>query len=225
MRNPEFLRSKQDSEHIKVEIGLLKTFIMESYNNLTELRCAEQAVEVEAKDQPFPATTAHPGIHDSHAQDSAIPANAPLVPRSPSPVSSDRKSEDENSSDDDDEDDNEVDSTKATNEDDENDVGRARNHLRAGGTVSRSSPYAIASPPTSHQQSNLLLSMMPYRPRSRDSVGSGRLILARQGSASDPGSVTQTESVRKLLDKWTTSGSAAISNILDEEAANEKSEA
>ncbi len=78
-----------------------------------------------------------------------------------------------------------------------------------------------------HRESNVLLQMIPYKPKAPDRIRSDRLIPAGQGPDVNTKSVTQeaTNSVRLLLDKWTTSGSAPISNVLDEEAAREKTEA
>lgn len=69
--------------------------------------------------------------------------------------------------------------------------------------------------------------MVPYNPFGSGPLLSDRLIGSGHVADSGTTSVTQevTKSVRALLDKWTTSGSAPISNILDEEAARENDEA
>ena len=82
--------------------------------------------------------------------------------------------------------------------------------------------------PEIHRESNLLLQMVPYRPADPQPILSDRLISSGYGpDDSSTTSVPQevAKSVRLLLDKWTISGSAPISNILEEEAEREKDEA
>ena len=214
------------------------------------LRRAEQASEDEARYQPTSGATAYPETHDPSCQDGGFaatpnrtngpdsqwpPVYGPPVPQNPTLSSDDHKSEEANPSSDD-EDSAKASSTTITSDDDDSNSRKAayegddtatpaRGILQPGSTISRSSPYVIASPRATHQQSNLLHSIIPYRPLIGHSVGSDRLILAGQNLSRNSTAVSQTESVRKLLDKWTTSGSAVVSTLLDEEAANEKSEA
>ena len=134
--------------------------------------------------------------------------------RFPSPTSNVHGADDKESSSgseghDDDHDD--VSSMKAENPSDHDDAGPNRK-------TSHSYP---------HRESNLLLQMVPYNPFGSDPLLSDRLIGSGQVADSGTTSATQevTKSVRALLDKWTTSGSAPISSILDEEAAREINDA
>lgn len=76
------------------------------------------------------------------------------------------------------------------------------------------------------RESNFLLQMVPYRPRPSHQINCDRLIPYKQDTDSDIKHLSHavTNSVRLLLDKWTNSGSAPVSNILNEEAAKEQSE-
>jgi hypothetical protein len=212
---------------------------MENYNNLTELRRAKQSTEVEALYQPMCGSSSHPGVHPPYGDSSNFPSNPiggsnayePPITRSPSPTSSASKSENEDSNSDDGADDS-ANSTKSKDQNDQDGAGPMGDTSNAEGLTSRfsfqpRSSYNDASDPSMHRESNLLLQMVPYRPRLPNPIRSDRLIPGGQGSDSHTKSATQeaTNSVRLLLDKWTTSGSAPVSNILDEEAAREKQEA
>lgn len=72
----------------------------------------------------------------------------------------------------------------------------------------------------------MLLQMIPYRPISSNPANldrSGRLITYGPsidnnfGNDTKPSMEEATKSVRLLLDKWTTSGSAPVAAILNEE--------
>jgi len=236
-------RSKQDSEHItglKDEIKLLKTFIMESYNNLMELRRAEQSIEIERPFQPMSGGNAHLGVQNPYRDDSTLPQNPmggleayePPIPRSPTPTSSARGSESgDSSSDDGVDDDADANSTKSQDQQDQGHPGFAGDTSNTGGLIpglpSRPRlPHDDAAKPRVHRESNLLLQIVPYKPVSLNPGNSDRLILGVHGPASESKSITggATDSVRLLLEKWTTSGAAPVSDILDEEAAKEKKE-
>ena len=157
------------------------------------------------------------------------------ISRSPSPNSNASKSDNENSSIDDksdDEDHIDISSIKSENQNDRDDTAPERDPSSAEEIKSdvlhrQRLSYNGAADSGVHRESNILLQMVPYRPANPDSIPSDRLIAGGNGLDSGATSATQevTKSVRLLLDKWTTSGSAPISNILDEEAAREKSEA
>ena len=212
---------------------------MESYNNLTELRRSEQSTEVEARYQPMSGGSNHPGVRHPYGDGSTFPPNPiggsnayePPITRSPSPTSRASKSEDEDSNYDDMADDD-TNSTKSKDQNDRDGTGPAGDTSNTEGLISRfpfqpRSFYTDASDPNMHRESNLLLQMVPYRPRLPNRIRSDYLIPGGQGPDSDTKSATQeaTNTVRLLLDKWTTSGSAPVSSILDEEATREKNEA
>ena len=150
---------------------------------------------------------------------SGYSAFEPPIRRSPSPTSSvhggdDKESNTDSEGHEDDHDD--VRSMKA-----ENGAGPNRKTSNATGTIS-GVPYSYP-----FRESNLLVQMVPYNPFGSNPLLSDRLIGSGHGVDTGTTSATQevTKSVRALLDKWTTSGSAPISNILDEEAARENHEA
>lgn len=220
-----------------MEITLLKTFIKESYDNLSALQRAENlsAERSRTRLQPIPRDGSHSIIDHSYADGSIFPSDPisassafePPITRSPSPTSNASKSDNEESNTDDggDDDDhhhhNDASSTKSKGQNDHDGAGPNRDTSSATGLVSGfpdSNPF---------RESNLLVQMIPYTPGGSDPVRSDRLIAGGHGPDSGIASATQevTKSVRLLLDKWTTSGSAPISNILDEEAARESDEA
>lgn len=101
-------RSKQDSEHIiglRVEISLLKTFIMESYNNLTNLSRAEQLTEAEEQYRSTSRRNTNTATH--HPSDDGClllqdpkggsSLHEPRIMRSPASASKDSKFEKEDS--------------------------------------------------------------------------------------------------------------------------------
>jgi hypothetical protein len=235
-------RSKIDSEHItglKAEIRLLKIFIMESYNNLTELRRAEQSTDAESRFDSMSRGPSHPGARHPYGDSgkaSSIPvvgpdAYEPPTTRSPSPRPGASNSDDEGPGSDDGADDD-VNSTTSTDQSDKfADGGIYTTNAEGSLTKMSYQPFTWdendMSDSRTHRESNILLQMVPYRPRLPNPIRSDRLICGGQSSNSGRTSAKQeaTNSVRLLLDKWTNSGSAPISNILDEEAAREKDEA
>ena len=234
-------RSKQDSQHItglKEEINLLKTFIMESYNNLTELRRAEESIETERRFQPMSGGNTYLGVQNPYRDDSTLSHNPmggweayePPIPRPPMPTSNACGSQSGDSSSDDGVDDNS--DANSTNSQEQRDQG----HPGSTGDTSNTErlipglpsgprlPYDDVVKPRVHRESNLLLQIVPYKPISLYPGNSDRLILGGHGAASESKSTKggATDSVRLLLEKWTTSGAAPVSDILDEEAAKEK---
>ena len=222
-----------------MEIKLLKTFIMESYNSLTALRRAEQSTEAEARYQPMSGGS-HPVVHHGYGDGSTYPicvssAFESPIPLSQSPTSYASKSDDEGSKSDGGADDDDIDdanSTKSKDQSDPDDPAPKGDTSNADGLTSGISSmprlsYNDSSDSSIHRESNLFLQMVPYRPGGLDPIRSDRLISDKQDHDRGTKSATEeaTNSVRLLLDKWTTSGSAPVSNILDEEAAREKDEA
>ena len=220
-----------------MEITLLKTFIKESYNNLMTLRRAERSTEAEVRNQAMPGGGSHSVIHgDAGTYSTGVPnAFEPSITRSESPTSHISKSDNEESDFDawaDDDDINGISSTKPTDQNDHDGPGLKRDNSNAEDVISElpskpSLSHLNSSDPDVHRESNLLLQMVPYRPGGPDPICSDRLLSDGQDPDSGTKSVTEkaTNSVRFLLDKWTISGSAPVSNILDEEAAREKDEA
>ena len=221
-----------------MDLTLLKTFIKESYDNLSALQRAEHlsaehlsAEQSSARYQTPSGEGSHITIPHPYVDSRTFPSDPisgpsapePLTTRSPSPPSNLPKSEDEESNTDDggDEDNHEVGSTKSKDQKDHEGAGPSGDTPSATGLTSA---YAASNP---YRESDLLQQMVPYSPGGSGPVWSDRLIAGGHGPDSGTTSAAQqvTKSVRLLLDKWTTSGSASISNILDEEAARENHEA
>lgn len=210
---------------MKEEIKLLKTFIIESYNNLTDLRHAEHISDAEARSQPLSTSGSHPAVDAHHEDGSKVySSHEPPMPQPPSVTSSAFDSDSEGPM---------PDYGATHNDADDADIKDQRNQegtepvrvSNAQGLMSKVSfqPRSSynASDLSIHRESNLLLQMVPYRPSRYDSIRSDHLLSS--GPAPDGGAKPAVqeaiESVRLLLDKWTASGSALVSNILDEEAA------
>ncbi len=232
-----------------MEIKLLKTFIKESYNNLIALRRAEQSNEAEARYQPLivdgnHSTRLHPYVDGSTFPSDPIGAPntfEPPVTRSPSPTSNASKTDDEDldtndedgdDDDDDDDDHNDESSVQSKDQNDHDDTGPKRDasgakELASGGSYHPLSSSNKSLDPGIHRESDLFLQMVPYKPGGPALIRSDHLISGGDSQDSGTASATQevTKSVRLLLDKWTTSGSAPTSNILDEEAAREEDKA
>jgi hypothetical protein len=214
---------------------------MESYNNLTELRRAEQSTDAESRVDSIytdASNTGAPLPYGDNGNASLIPVGVPDVyvyerptTRSPSIRPGASKFDDE-APDSGDGADDDVDSTTSTDQSDKSAAGGIDTTNEEGLLTNESyRPLRLDENDglysRTHRESNILLQMVPYRPRLPNSTQSDRLICGGQSSNSGRTSAKQeaTNSVRLLLDKWTNSGSAPISNILDEEAAKEKDEA
>ena len=213
-----------------MEITLLKTFIKESYNNLMTLRRAEQT-EAETRYQHMSRDGGHTVVLDPYGDGSTFPSDftgvsnafEPPVTLSPSPTSNASRSDHEDSNSDGEAGDGDIyQEEPGPKGDDPNTDG-----LKSGPSAKPRLSYDDFGGPSIHRESNLLLQMVPYRPGGPERLASDRLISDGQGPDSGTKSATEeaTNSVRLLLDKWTTSGSAPVSNILDEEATREKDEA
>jgi len=212
---------------------------MESYNNLTELRRAEQSTDAESRFDSMSRGTSHPGAPHPYGDSgiaSSIPvggpnAYEPPTTRSPSPRPG-ASNFDDGDPDSDDGADDDVNSTTSADQSDEFASGGI-DTTNAEGSLTKMSYQPLTSDENdtldsgTHRESNILLQMVPYRPRLPNLIRSDRLICGGQISNSGRTSAKQeaTNSIRLLLDKWTNSGSAPISNILDEEAVKEKDEA
>ena len=217
--DPYFSSSKQDSQQISIlrqEIDHLKTLIVENYASAAELRRAEQSSEAGDRRSDFPEF------------------DIDEAPRIPSPTLSSHGSSSPGS-------DNEVEATASTFGEREpqilpgrNDQERSRDLRRHSQEGEKNRLSAVQPSHTSYstppsvklQASSMLLQMIPYRPTSSNPANfdsSGRLIAFKSStdnrfeSGAKPPMEEATESVRLLLDKWTTSGSAPIDAILKEE--------
>ena len=210
----KFARSMKDSQHIsglKDEITLLKTFIIQSYNNLTELRRNESRAEIETKHQP----------NDPDDSDGSAAASSPQSDDDQEAESGTSSSDDEPRPPDEDQETSMVAYQNASPHADKRRDNRGeipKYSTQLSGT--RNDPEGG----NIHRESDLLLQMVPYRPNFPRPVPSDRLLPAVPGRDSSKTSTSKgpTESVRHLLDKWTVSGSAPISTILDEESSKEE---
>ena len=208
-------RSTQDSGHItdlKAEIGLLKNFIMESRSNLAELKYAEQVTFTEERFDSANVVAIYPEArnsdHDSHRVES--PIGRPTSPELSVSASDDDTaySEDENQE-----------PQSSTNF-----MSKADEISKPGAMATNysSRPNSIHRGPSDvniHRESNTLLQIIPYRPQADPTAMSNRLLTNGQPSNSvrTTAKLEATYSVRLLLDKWTTSGSAPIENLLEED--------
>ena len=88
----------------------------------------------------------------------------------------------------------------------------------------RDVPYNDFLASTIYRESDLLLQIVPYRSPFPSEPMSNRLISAPEGPCSETKSATAkvTSSARLLLDKWTASGSAPVTDLLNEEAIKEQ---
>lgn len=233
-------RSKEDSEQIsclREEINILKTLIIENNNNLAELQRAEAEV-----DRCLPPGISQ-GLQPPYNIPEPLPPGRADIPnmdelpfrRSPSPASSLSNS---------DHDERGFDKTgnggrrtpSRAQADRENTVSSSH-EAQAAETLRRSSVqlpsnHITATESERHRTSALLLQMIPYRPTYPNTrfLNQPRLLLSAVPDGpsipdTDPKPAMEeaTRSVRLLLDKWTTSGSAPLSKLL-ENAANDTQE-
>ena len=206
------------------------------------LRRAEQSREADVRYQLMSADGSHLMVHLPYVDGSTYPSAPigvsdtfePPIIRSPSPTSNTFKSNNEDSdSDDGDGDDNDdISSTESKDQNDHDGPGLKDGTSDARGLITKVSfqphvSHKESSDAGVHRESNLLLQMVAYRPQGPDQTRSDRLISGAQALESGTRATAEgaTDSVRLLLDKWTTSGSAPISNVLDEEATKDKHEA
>ena len=217
--DPDVCSSKEDSQQISIlrqEIDHLKTLIVENYASAAELRRAEQSTEAEDRRSDFPEL------------------DIDEAPRIPSPIPSSHGSSSPDS-------DDEVEATASIVGEREPQLSPSRNDqerskkLRRHSQEGKTNRLSVVQPPqmidstspsVKRQASSMLLQMIPYRPISSNPANldrSGRLIAFRPSiderleTDAKPPMVEATKSVRLLLDKWTTSGSAPIDAILNEE--------
>lgn len=192
-------RSKDDSKQIsglREEIALLKTLIIENYNNVTELQRAERSAEAE-----------RPLLPDSSLSESDEEGSG-----------ADERLNDHKS-------------TQSRHQAELENVESSAGNIQASSDFQETAVQPLARydsslKPGIHQTSALLLQMVPYRPAASNSriisQPNGQIISTTRSSnaietSPKPAMEEATKSVRLLLDKWTNSGSAPISDLLDED--------
>lgn len=209
--NADASRSQEGSEHLlglREEIQALKTLIIENHNNVTELQYAERHAQAEAIRDLSSQSDVLEGQPNNVRELSPLrdmtPGEAPSS-IGPTALQDQGDQEDSGSSDED---------SSATASNERTAVQRLSIHNRNMG-------------PDPHRASSLLLQMVPYTPRTSNAAHSepwNRLISSGAGEAvsmltdAKPAMEEATNSVRLLLDKWTTSGSAPLSDMLIEES-------
>ena len=220
-----------------MEIKLLTTLVKENYDKLMALRHAEQSTEAEARYQPVPGDESRPKVYNPYGDESTFSSNPIIVPnafepptrRSPSPTPNASESDhgDLSSEGGDDNDDSSKKSENDHGDSGSKGINSGMKGMISGSSLEPRSSYDGPSDSVVHRESDLLLQMVPYRPRDPDLIRSDYLLAASQDPDNHTENTTEevTKSVRLLLDRWTATGSAPISNILDEEAAKEKTEA
>lgn len=202
---------------------------MENYNNVKELQRAEQSAEAEVRRAPHP-----PRVIPVYQGPSAPgdPENLFSSSPPPSPLSSASilSESDEEGSDPD----KAVNNTKPTQplhqaelQDADSSAGNAQtlNDFR-GTAVQPLAAFDNSLDPGIHRASALLLQMVPYRPAASNpkhinQSNSLIYVTPRSSNFLDTNQKLAkeevTKSARLLLDKWTTSGSAPVSDLLAEE--------
>ena len=215
----------------------MKTLIIENYNNSIELQHAEHYTELESRGIQSLGTDIRQGPPPYHPQE-PLTAGPPdiidldhttsQVPPSPRPRLYESDNEDGVSA-------RTADSVRATtsqghvdevHSDASTDDAHATDEIQASTSLEfrlqqlsilqQMSTYDSNVGSSTNRASTSLLQMVPYRPNAAYSTQRNRFISA--GSDTVPGSAMEeaTRSVRLLLDKWTTSGSAPVSKVLTE---------
>lgn len=213
----------------------MKNLIIENHNNLTELQRAEQQSEVEARpprSPEFPSRQAAEASRDDqqlplHTDGNNVAYDNPTQTSSASSSETDK---------DDTESDAVVDGLRRTSsQGPRGDPNATLSHSDARVTegdlkpaVQPSLAYKSTSGSETHRASSLLLQMIPYRPRAPGAYPTHPHLLTGAGpgvarQATDPKPMMEevTNSVRLLLDKWTTSGSTPVSDVLVETASKD----
>ena len=235
---PDSLRSKEDSEQIlglRDEIDILKTLIIENYNNSIELQHAEQRTEVESQGVSSLGPDMRQGPHPSfgpHEPPSPGRINIPDLdhtasrkPSSPAPSLSESDHEDvdpgriagnarpsrsqghidQDSSD------------ASPNEEERIQISRLHEKDKTQeSAVQQMSTHNSAVGSGTYRVSTSLLQMVPYRPSAAYSTQWNPFISVGPNTVQRSAMEEATRSVRLLLDKWTTSGSAPVSGLLTE---------
>lgn len=239
------IRAKEDSTQIsglKDEISALKTLIIENHNNVTELQHAEQCAEAEAlRDPPSPQPVLVERLSKPGNQDGRGPSRSTHLPPDMSPKASNESTASDSSESDDEEPapETESETSKRTKSPQRKSTAKARSSdpNKAGKSwTSAVQPLSNFPKIMVYEQpraSSLLLQMIPYRPRMSHGVqrkssdfllGGGTDETNAPDTDSKPMMEEVTKSVRLLLDKWTTSGSEPVSDVLAEASKDSQHE-
>lgn len=221
-------RSKGDSEKLSTlreEIACLKTLIVENYNNVTNLQHAEESTEAEVQRPSYPIRDDDRGwpLDDSETLISSSPPPRLLYDSSLSDTDEEGSGPDETA--------NNVKSTQSQHQDEQGNVEYSAGNAQTSSDNQVTAVQPLAAngnsfKPGMHRASALLLQMVPYRPtasNSRHMNPSNSLLYDVSRSSKnidtnpEPVMEEATKSVRLLLDKWTTSGSAPVSDLLVDE--------
>ena len=217
---------------------MLKTLIIENHNNLTDLQRAEQRTEVDnvyaasqggmMNSTPLDAAEM-PHLPLSHNMDAAFNDLDNIVASPLSSSTSESESENEDIGDM-----HEITAGRTfSGRRDIPKTDRPSDKGKAAGNIPRSSAGQQLSTCQGStalgvaRTSTLLLQMIPYRASGSIPSGpstSNRLISAEPISSDLDAKLAMeeaTKNVRLLLDKWTTTGSAPVADILEEEPARE----
>lgn len=211
--------------------------ILESYNSVTKLQQAEDRTEAEAGRDLLPpySTGQENGLQQRHLPEALDVSRTDGLPsrRPPSPEPSLSESDpvdvelDKGATN--------VRQTPPGNEIDREIADSSDDDLQPTGPPQQAAvrpqpTYNSSGDPGKARVSTLLLQMVPYKSFYTDQ-GNSRLTIAgpdgpaRLGIGEKPVIEEATESIRLLLDKWTATGSAPISDVLVEEAAKDHREA
>ncbi|KAL8954310.1 MAG: hypothetical protein Q9183_007205 [Haloplaca sp. 2 TL-2023] len=202
---------------------------MENHNHLADLRQAENVTAAEFAYRPVE----HGGNRQANAKLSG-PSEVPNVYETPvlrsrTPYPAAKKSTDDLFHHQDQRDD--VEPVESNDGKEADTIKAQRPDDIAGAQIQKTSKSLVppqssndTSHPRTRRESDLLLQMIPYRPSFLRPLRSDYLLTDGPIPESCTESVTQeaTNSIRLLLDRWTTAGSGLVSSTLDQEAAKDK---
>ena len=206
---------------LRTELKLLKTYILDYKNYLTDLKRAEDVNGAELDEDAFEDLA--PPYEERSRDMNVLRAAPPLVSTSSPSRSLSQKSSSDNADTDDDGNQKSLLRLEGMGIDlTHGDRKRALPNEKSGiGLPPSENQHRLE--PSVHRESELLLQLIPYSPRPTDPRKQQLLISGVVDTKSKrPVMQEATESIRLLLDKWTTSGSAPVSDVLSEEAAKDR---
>lgn len=206
---------------------MLKNLILENYNNVTELQRAEQSAEAEVRRAPRPPRVIYQEPSAPGDPENRFSSSPPPRPLSPLDILSD--SDEEGS--DPDEALNDAKTAEPRHQAELEDTESPAGNAQTLNDFQRTAVQPLAAfenslEPRMHRASALLLQMVPYRPAASNpkhiNQSNSLIYITPRGSNSVDTNLKfakeeVTKSARLLLDKWTTSGSAPVSDLLAEE--------